>query len=66
MAATQRTYFRIDNITLQYGSSNVVKFDLLTVSFLVLISNLKLNIFDPLKTNPERFFFDAEFVSDEQ
>ena len=52
MAATQRTYLRIDNITLQYGSSNVVKFVLLTISFLLLISNLKLNIFDSLQNQP--------------
>ena len=35
MAATQITYLRIDNVTLQYGNSNVVKFDLLTISFLL-------------------------------
>ena len=33
MAATQTTNLRNSNVMLQYGSSNVVKFDLLTNFF---------------------------------
>ena len=33
MAATQTTNLRNDNVMLQYESSNVVKFDLLTIFF---------------------------------
>ena len=39
MAATQTTNLHIDNVKLQYGNSNVVKFDLLK-NFLLLISDL--------------------------
>ena len=56
MTATKTTNLRIGNVRLQYESNNVVKFDLLTISFLLLISDLKLNIFGSVKNNPERYF----------
>ena len=72
MAATQTINLRFvvnlrnDNVMLQYESSNVVKFDLLTNFFLLLIFDLKLNISNPSKPTISNFFFGPKFVSKEQ